>query len=400
MKIVSTPGLVLATATFVSPLHLSAQSWTPTSAPITNWTCVASSADGKKLIAGLTGPIYRSDDGGNSWVATGAPIARWISLASSGDGTILLAAADNFDGGLYISKDSGLSWTNTTPFAAGSILLGLKAVACSPDARVLAVGNDSSEGEGTASQMLISTNFGLSWMEHDLSAVYVRSVACSSDGNTFLAGSIDPTVAFAQTSLSTNSGVDWSDRYAVPGGFDSVACSLDGEKRVAVRGGVSISQDAGTTWMQVTNSNAQLGAFAMSADGVRMTIVLNQYLGSPIYSSYDSGATWEQADAPVTNWTSVACSADGRFFVATTTGGPIYVARSVPAPVLNLSSADATILISWLIPSMHFVLQQSSGLGGRWSDVPTTPVLNYTNLHYEVSQPKLTGTIFYRLAAR
>jgi hypothetical protein len=156
--------------------------------------------------------------------------------------------------------------------------------------------------------------------------------------------------------------------------------------------------------MQITNSNASLGSFAISADGGRMTTVLNQYLGSPIYSSYDSSATWVQADAPVTNWTSVACSADGRFFIATSagwpSGGAIYVARSVPAPLVNISSADDTVLISWLIPSMPFVLQQSSGLVDGWLDVATTPVLNYTNLHYEVRLPKLGEVVFYRLAAQ
>jgi hypothetical protein len=135
-----------------------------------------------------------------------------------------------------------------------------------------------------------------------------------------------------------------------------------------------------------------------------MTVVLNPNLGSPMYSSYDSGATWEQADAPVTNWTSVACSADGRFFIATTigfpSGGPIYVARSVPAPVVNISSAGATVFISWLIPSMPFVLQQSSSLGGIWSNVAATPGLNYTNLQYDVSLPRTSDRTFYRLVSR
>src|SRR5262249_14983879 len=35
-----------------------AQSWTQTSAPITNWSCVALSADGTKVVAGVIGSYY------------------------------------------------------------------------------------------------------------------------------------------------------------------------------------------------------------------------------------------------------------------------------------------------------------------------------------------------------
>ena len=49
---------------------------------------------------------------------------------------------------------------------------------------------------------------------------------------------------------------------------------------------------------------------------------------------------------------------------------------------------------------MPFVLQQSSGLDGGWAEVSTTPALNYTNLHYEVSLAKPTGATFYRLVSR
>src|SRR3954447_10407369 len=62
------------------------QVWTPTSAPVTNWFCVASSATGSNLFAGgrgpyngndgyPEGPIYVSHDAGLTWSESGAPIA-------------------------------------------------------------------------------------------------------------------------------------------------------------------------------------------------------------------------------------------------------------------------------------------------------------------------------------
>ena len=54
--------------------HSQAQDWTLTSAPITNWSCVASSADGSNLVAAVnTGPIYLSTDAGATWTAASAP---------------------------------------------------------------------------------------------------------------------------------------------------------------------------------------------------------------------------------------------------------------------------------------------------------------------------------------
>ena|SRR5438876_7618396 len=73
-----------------------AQGWRLTSAPITNWSAVASSADGSKLVGVVTGgsvlsqvsgPIYTSADSGATWTMTSAPLTNWTCVASSWDGT-------------------------------------------------------------------------------------------------------------------------------------------------------------------------------------------------------------------------------------------------------------------------------------------------------------------------
>src|SRR6185436_19566934 len=86
-----------------------AQSWTQTGAPITNWSSVASSADGSKLVAGIEGGgIYSSSDGGVTWTPSGASIANWTSVASSADGSKLAAVAPG--GGIYLSTNFGATW--------------------------------------------------------------------------------------------------------------------------------------------------------------------------------------------------------------------------------------------------------------------------------------------------
>ena len=90
-------GLVLALtsaalAATIAPT--SGQDWVLTSAPSTNWSCVASSADGSKLVAAVDGGlIYTSTNSGGTWVPTTAPSNAWASVACSADGSKVIAAA-------------------------------------------------------------------------------------------------------------------------------------------------------------------------------------------------------------------------------------------------------------------------------------------------------------------
>ena len=112
----------------------SAQSWVATSAPVTNWTVVACSADGIKLVAVVSdnsgnddphGRIYTSADSGVTWTATSAPLDSWTSVASSADGTRLIAGS--YGKPIYTSVDSGATWIESDSPGA------FRSVACSSD---------------------------------------------------------------------------------------------------------------------------------------------------------------------------------------------------------------------------------------------------------------------------
>ncbi len=78
------------------------------------WVCVASSANGNKLIAGqANGSLYTSTDAGMTWLMLpgavfGVP-SDWSSVASSADGTILVAAG--LDTRVMTSTNSGVTWS-------------------------------------------------------------------------------------------------------------------------------------------------------------------------------------------------------------------------------------------------------------------------------------------------
>src|ERR1039457_6520599 len=105
---------------------------------------MAFSADGNQLVTAvgmanngdnIAGPIYTSTNWGVTMTLTMAPTNDWTSVASSADGTKLIAAGGLFSQGgfIYTSTNSGLSWAltgaPTNQFWAS--------VACSADGRKL-----------------------------------------------------------------------------------------------------------------------------------------------------------------------------------------------------------------------------------------------------------------------
>lgn len=193
---------------------------------------------------------------------------------------------------------------------------------------------------------------------------------------------------------STNAGATWEINYSL--GMRearSLACSADGNKLAAASHsyGTFVSVDSAATW---TSTGLSYGRVACSADG-RMLVVAN---ADGIFTSTNLGTSWISNNAPSLNWSAVASSADGQKLVAAVNGGGIWTSQTTAQPELNLTPTESGFLISWVVPSMPFVLQESADLTtSNWTDVTTMPILNFTNLHHEVSVPLSSANRFYRL---
>ena len=83
-------------------------------------------------------------------------------------------------------------------------------------------------------------------------------------------------------------------------------------------------------------------------------------------------------------------SADGNESVAVASNGGIWISQTInnSKPQLSVVFKNTSLVISWLIPSTNFVLQQSFDLA-NWSFVTNVPVLNLTNLQNQVTVPLL-----------
>ncbi len=384
---------------------LRAQDWILTSAPSTNWWAIASSADGNRLAAVGADKIYLSTDAGATWSPSGAPAKGWLSLASSADGTKLVAgtaASGSLNpGGIFASHDSGATWTSL--LAASDQC----SVASSADGTTLV----ASAGSRFVSRIMVSTNSGLNWAypnAPDGKGLWPSGngfcVASSADGTRLAVAA-----AAGNIYTSQDSGITWTKTSARYDSWTSIASSADGTRLVAATSdtGVYVSADAGLTWTVTSLPRYRYWpSVACSSDGSRMVAAP---LIDVVYTSSDSGLSWQKANLPDGLWQAVASSADGSKLPAamysskqnanTTISGPLYVLHAAAAPSLRLTPAgDLALVLSWPLPSEHLTLQQSTGPGtSDWGSVTNPPVLNPTNLEYQITVPLSGNQAFYRL---
>jgi hypothetical protein len=386
-----------ASAVFVlSICSAFAQEWVPTTAPTLDWNSVACSADGRKLVAvanydSTNGSVWTSVDAGTSWVSNNVPLGDWWSVAASADASKLFATKGNpgFDG-IYTSADWGKTWAKTTAPAA----VWLSLASSASGTMVLA---------GGRRLLYASTNSGDNWAPglvlEEITNFVFAGVASSADG-TRLAVVTQAGTGASPLFISTNAGTTWTISTNVPIFWNAVGMSADGNTVIAsgYYDGLFVSTNGGAIWTR-TNILTVMGV-AASADGSKLAAV--DWSGT-IRTSIDSGATWAQVTptAPDALWASVASSADGCKLVAAVIYGQIWVSQTTPRPVLSITPSGGNLLLSWVVPSIPFVLQECSDLTtSNWTAIPTPPTLNYTNLHHEVSIPAAPARRFFRLMSR
>lgn len=303
-----------------------------------NWQCIAASADGMKVVAGVdSGYIYVSTNAGISWSATGAPFSRWQAVASSSDGTKLVAAGLNSQ--LWMSTDSGATWT------ARGTTRQWASVASSSDGSNLVAAVDGG-------QLWTSNDGGITWTARESNRNW-QSVASSSDGVKLIA--IDRTVFSGTIHRSTDSGATWApladpvlnanDRW-----WTGVASSADGQVLVAINDGynpgdyIYISTNAGGNWSKAGGAEMKRRwvSVALSETGQHMVAVekgFNEYGAATginlhqgqVYTSTNFGVTWqEQLGAPKGTWAASAISQDGVVSFVGLAGGALYTQDRYP----------------------------------------------------------------------
>jgi hypothetical protein len=363
-----------------------------------SWRSLATSADGTK-VAGVTsgGGIWLSIDSGTTWTNQPVGLVPFQAISMSADGKRLVAVPGNTGvGPVYFSTNHGNAWNQgLTPDRAWY------ALASSGDGLAVA-------GANSSGRVLTSTNGGLNWTTNSpppppISATW-STIASSADGQRLIVAAADyyfPPHNYSPLYTSTNAGISWrSNTLPLEGYWASVASSADGQTLVAAagRGGpIYVSTNSGASWATSDAPYYTWQSVAVSADGSRMFAVEPSY-SSRIFVSTNRGHNWQSQSAPGGGpWYDIICSADGsRLF------GCIYdrllTLQTTPAPQLETQIAGSQLLVSWTVPSQPFTLQQANDLSApQWTDVTKAPLLVYTNVHYQVAVPASNARGFYRL---
>lgn len=261
-----------------------------------SWTsCVASDSFKVLACAQNGGYVYVSRDSGSSWTAS-SKYSFYYNLAMTSSGSSFAASPS-----LSVSAN-GLDWTAQT--------------ACSPSTSIYSVALSSSGSVYyTPSINTIYENSKGIWQYDSKKSLYKTAATYTgTDGSSTDSaadGTADDTTADDATD-DTNTDNDWtweSMDSSVAASYASACVSSDGMVIAAVvsDGTLKVSTDAGQSWAgdSTAGNSVDWSDIIASSDG--STIVAVSYDGA-IYRSTDSGSIFLQADAPTDTYLSVKCS--------------------------------------------------------------------------------------------
>lgn len=282
----------------------------------------AMSASGQYVILGTynggegysqPSPLYVSSDYGTSWTNVAESIEPgvrnyWQSVDVSNDGHTMVAASDHSaqisnlnsaDGNIFISDDSGDTWSDITPSGGDD----WQSVAISGDgSEIVALSNDDTDN------VYISDDGGANWETSSVSNVdRWHSLAVSDNGSKILVGGENTNSLSQLVYYSNNSGGSWANVSQHPSdlGFSTqVAMSSSGDKLAIASdlydgGGfdeVVVSTNDGANWTDITPDDEDENpwmSFAVSDDGTVFSLV--DYYGK-MYVSTNGGTSWTLED--------------------------------------------------------------------------------------------------------
>ena len=236
----------------------------------------------------------------------------WSSIAASSDGSKLAAVFGQTN--IVLSSNFGLTWTENRTLPAPA-----SGVAMSADGtNILTAG----------STLAASTDSGATWANRNQSRTW-SAITVSRDGSRQFA------TENAQIHVSTNFFVT-SASNALPGAVislgsmtTSLKCSLDGTRLVASGGStIFTSADAGVSWTSHPVVGANVRAVAMSADGNKIIAVGP----SVTLVSVNGGLSFQTVNTdPVKSWSCVALSASGEIALAGNNVGLLHISTDLGA---------------------------------------------------------------------
>jgi len=221
-----------------------------------------------------------------------------LSLAVIGNN--IIAGLDNSTGGMYLSTNYGVSWTQngiTTDDVACLMVLGSNIYA-------------GTDNHG----VYVSTNNGVSWSQTSLNTQKVNSLAAF--GTNIFAGILNNGGVY----VSTNSGNTWSQTSLNNQNVHPVL-TIGTNVFAGTGTGVYISTNTGTNWTQTALNNKAILSFT----AIGSNIFAGTYQNG-VYFSTDNGLSWTQTT--LTNKSIYSFTVSGTNIFAGTDSNGVYLSTN------------------------------------------------------------------------
>ncbi len=309
-----------------------------------NFRDIATNPTGEKVVAVVDlGDIFLSSDSGTTWTNLTTGTAQsglaWRSVAISADGQVIFAAV--YGGDIYKSSDAGASWSSTTLTTGHN--LNWSSIAISDDAvNIFAA--------ATGNYIYISKNSGATWVVQrplppgysDIARNY-STISTTSDGQRFVTG---PGFASVLSSLTpdTTTAIFMGSSFVIA----DLAMSRDGSRIYSL---ASSGAYLFSTWSRIPGISgyAQQASMYCYSNGCPAGQVIGTnadgrvaaYGGSAtkLILSVNSGTSYATlTNSPTADWRGVAFTADGASFYAVAYGGDIFKVN------VDISTAQFTLI--------------------------------------------------------
>ena len=264
-------------------------------------TSIAMSSNGKKVAICSYNGLYLSTDSGSTFTKTTFTIASYVTCSS--DGTKLAATVNSRY--IYTSSDSGSTWTNSNFSVVGNWL----SITSSSNGTRLAACFDNNS-------IYVSADSGSTWTKTSAPSANWQCITSSSDGTKLAACEY-----YGYIHVSTNSGGAWTQTIVPINAWGCITSSSDGTKLAAVVKNeyIYISSNSGGAWTSTNTTVYSFNCITSSPDG--NTLVAG---GGYISVSTNFGSTWSNNLYPSANYISIALSSDGTNIIVGRDNGYIY----------------------------------------------------------------------------
>ena len=192
---------------------------------------------------------------------------------------------------------------------------------------------------------------------------------------------------------SSSLGIKWSSIASDSSGILIIASSDD-----TSYGGIYLSSTSGVSWTIVSDAtlpsnigNTDYVAVTSNSDGLYLAVCyISTLYGNYIYTSYNSGTSWNTVTGLLTNivWTGIASDSTGQYLVACSSNAGIYTSANFGAS-WTLSGA---LTLSWtgvasnstgdvvVACATNNYIYTSYNYGATWTEVGNSTIQNWTGV--------------------